>query len=262
MTVLDIIGDEGRVTDAQDAKTSQPRTEAQSKNVAGSIKRTANQAAKTNPENTEIADGEVHISVTNKDGELADALGKGSDQGHDLLFVGIETTGDATGGYNPRIEIMTSAFKGTAAIVTARGTVPDEDKSLRILLPISGTERSMNASEFAFVIARATGCAITAVYVREPTQTTPVPRVSDSRNAHLAAFQELDQIAAYYEVKVEKYVQDGSSPEIAILKQAREGRFNLIVLGVSRRVGKKLSYGTVADTLLETADRSFVFIET
>jgi nucleotide-binding universal stress UspA family protein len=61
---------------------------------------------------------------------------------------------------------------------------------------------------------------------------------------------------------VEKIVQEGNSPELAILRQARKGRYNLIVLGVSRRAGKRLSYGRIADTLVETADRSFILVET
>jgi nucleotide-binding universal stress UspA family protein len=57
-------------------------------------------------------------------------------------------------------------------------------------------------------------------------------------------------------------VQRGGSPELAILRHARSGGYNLIVLGVSRRAGDTLSYGEIAETLLHTADRSCVFVET
>ncbi|EJB01858.1 universal stress protein UspA-like protein [Rhizobium leguminosarum bv. trifolii WSM597] len=120
----------------------------------------------------------------------------------------------------------------------------------------------MKAAEFALVVAKATGSTITAVYFRETRQATPVSRVSDVTDTHRAAFRKLDQIAAFHGVDIDKVVSAGSSPELAILRHARRGRFNLIILGVSRRAGEDLSYGTVADTLLETADRSFVFVET
>lgn len=57
-------------------------------------------------------------------------------------------------------------------------------------------------------------------------------------------------------------MQQGPSPELSILRHARSGKYNLIVLGVSKRASGSLSYGSVADTLLQTADRSCVFIET
>jgi nucleotide-binding universal stress UspA family protein len=46
----------------------------------------------------------------------------------------------------------------------------------------------------------------------------------------------------------------------AILRQARRGKHNLIVLGVSRRPGKALSFGELATALLESSDRSLMFV--
>jgi nucleotide-binding universal stress UspA family protein len=111
-------------------------------------------------------------------------------------------------------------------------------------------------------VAKATGAAITAAYFREPVQAASLSRVSDAKDVHRAAFEQLDQIASFYQIAVDKVTQEDASPELAILKHARRGRFNLIILGVSKRAGENLSYGGVADTLLDTADRSFVFIET
>ncbi|MFK0161348.1 universal stress protein [Rhizobium sp. NPDC090279] len=61
---------------------------------------------------------------------------------------------------------------------------------------------------------------------------------------------------------VEEVVQEGPSPELSILRHARSGKYNLIVLGISKRASGDLSYGSVADTLLQTVDRSCIFIET
>ena len=50
------------------------------------------------------------------------------------------------------------------------------------------------------------------------------------------------------------------SAEDAILRQARRSRSDLIVLGVSRRPGKTLSFGELATALLESSDRSLMFV--
>jgi Kef-type K+ transport system membrane component KefB/nucleotide-binding universal stress UspA family protein len=260
VTVLDIVGEDVK---AEDRAGSAAPANGGAKQVSDQVKSTAESAVEAQGKTKERAeDGDIHVSVRIKDGNLEDVLSDSAEKGHDIMFVGVEPTTNKSGGYSGQLTAMISAFTGTAAIVTSRGTLPREDKDLRILVPVSGTERSMKAAEFAFVVAKATGAAITAVYFREPAQAASLPRVSDATNAHRAAFEQLDQIAAYYDLAIDKVTQENASPELAILKHARRGRFNLIILGVSKRAGKGLSYGGVADTLLDTADRSFVFVET
>jgi nucleotide-binding universal stress UspA family protein len=50
------------------------------------------------------------------------------------------------------------------------------------------------------------------------------------------------------------------SPEDAILREARLGGRDVILLGVSRRPGEKLSFGELAAALLESSDRSLIFL--
>ncbi len=50
------------------------------------------------------------------------------------------------------------------------------------------------------------------------------------------------------------------SPEDAILREARLGDHDLILLGVSRRPGDRLSFGDLAAALLESSDRSLFFL--
>lgn len=231
--------------------------------VVERVASTADEALSSSTDTGETTRGDIHVTANVNDGDLAASLGKGAEQGHDLLFIGVEPVAGPERGFDERLSVMTDAFKGTAAVVCARGRrTPQEDKNLRILVPISGTERSTRAAEFAFLIAKITGCLISVLYVTEAKQRSLHPRVSDSGKSHLDAFERIDQIARFYEVSVEKIIHEGSSPELSILQQARKGRYNLIILGVSRRVSQRLSYGRIADTLVEAADRSFVFIET
>lgn len=261
VTVLDVEDDDGAAMRQADAGG---RSDNRAKEISQRVQSTAEKAVETQAAVGEVGEGngELHISVRKKDAELQKVLTETSEKGHDLMFLGVEPTTSAKGGYADRLASMISAFAGTTAIITSRGRLPEKDADLRILVPVSGTERSMKAAEFALVVAKATGSTITAVYFRDSKQATLVSRVSDVSDPHRAAFRKLDQIASFHGIDIDKVVSTGSSPELAILKHARRGRFNLIILGVSRRAGEDLSYGTVADTLLETADRSFVFVET
>jgi Kef-type K+ transport system membrane component KefB/nucleotide-binding universal stress UspA family protein len=262
VTVLNVVGDDNTASHIRGDTTKSQSMQARTEAAAERVRSTADQTIAATANTGEIGGGDVHINTRLKDADLSKVLGDGSEKGHDLLFIGVEPTADPHGGFDERVCLMTTAFKGTTAIVSSRGRRPEADKNVRILVPISGTERSVRAAEFGFLIAKATGCAIAVLYIRDPQQTSSLPRVSDASNAHLTAFRRIDEIAGYYGVKVQKIVQDGASPELSILRHARKGRYDLIVLGVSRRAGDRLSYGNIADTLLETADRSFIFIET
>ncbi|QCI99239.1 cation:proton antiporter [Agrobacterium larrymoorei] len=258
ITVLDIV-DEDTDGDAEDLSRRLPDTRA--KEVSERVQSTADTVLKMDSVKQAAPDGEVHVTIRLKDGELEDILAETADKGHDMMFVGVESSAGAGGGYGRRHTAMVDAFSGTTAIVSARGHLPKSDAQLRILVPVGGTERSLNAAEFAFVIAKATGASIAVVYFKDPAQAASLSRVSDTSGAQQSAFEQLDQIATFYGLPVEKVTSQEGSPELAILKHARRGRFNLIILGVNRRAGTDLSYGTVADTLLETADRSVVFVE-
>jgi nucleotide-binding universal stress UspA family protein len=61
-------------------------------------------------------------------------------------------------------------------------------------------------------------------------------------------------------VPMKSAIRTDISAEDAILRQARRGKHDLIVLGVSRRPGKALSFGDVATALLESSDRSLMFV--
>ncbi|WP_438618617.1 cation:proton antiporter domain-containing protein [Oryzifoliimicrobium ureilyticus] len=260
VTVLDIVAG----NEKQQAPTGDmtPPIENRSQGISERVRESAETAVEAQQNEEQGSNDPVHISVRDKDAKLEDILTESAEKGHDIMFVGIEPTTGERGRYSRQLTAMVAAFKGATAIVASRGILPEDDKDLRILVPISGTERSMRAAEFAFVVAKAAGASVTAVYFRDPAQAVKLPRISDGGNAHRVALAQLDDIASFYGVDVSKIAPEESTPELAILKHARQGRFNLIILGVSRRAGKQLSYGRVADTLLETADRSFVFIET
>ncbi len=206
----------------------------------------------------------IHITTRHRDGaEIGEVLKDSAEKGHDLLFVGLDPVSSESGGFSRRVSDLVSAFASTVAIVVSReGRTPVADNQLRILIPISDTERSIRAVEFGCALAGSSGAAVSVIYILEPGETQQRPRFGREETAHAAAFERVDEIAAQTGIKISKTLQEGNSAEVAVLRHARRGRYNLLVVGVSRRTGERLSYGRIADNLLDTADRSIVFVET
>jgi nucleotide-binding universal stress UspA family protein len=67
-------------------------------------------------------------------------------------------------------------------------------------------------------------------------------------------------LADQYGVPIRTAVRVNLAAEDAILRQARLGGHNLIVMGVSRRPGETLSFGGVATAVLDASDRSLLFV--
>ncbi|MET3614839.1 Kef-type K+ transport system membrane component KefB/nucleotide-binding universal stress UspA family protein [Rhizobium aquaticum] len=209
------------------------------------------------------ADG-IHVTARHRDGaEVTDVLKDSAEKGHDLLFVGVDPVSAESGGFSRRVSRLVAGFASTVAIVVSReGRTPVSDNELRILIPITDTERSIRAVEFGCALARPSGGAVSVIYILEPNEAQQRPRFGREESGHAAAFERIDEISAQTGVKITKTLQEGSSAEVAVLRHARRGRYNLLIVGVSRRAGERLSYGRIADTLLDTSDRSIVFVET
>ncbi len=261
VTVLDIREPRDAIHDPNDTATTGAAP--QGRAVADDLRQCATDLlASASPKQDMASESDIHVTVREKNDTLETMLEDVSGAGHDLLFMGIEPTMGEDGRFSTALQIMTSAFQGTSAIVTARGMLPERPQDLRILLPVSGTERSVRAAEFGLAIAKAAGAHCALLRIVEPRQVRAIPRISDRGNDQWDVLNKVGAIADYYGVEIEKVVQQGPSPELSILRRARSGKYNLIVLGVSKRASGSLSYGSVADTLLQTADRSCVFIET
>lgn len=206
----------------------------------------------------------LHVTTRNRDGEdIAEVLKENAEKGHDLLFVGVDPVSAESGGFSRRVSRLVSAFASTVAVVVSReGRTPVAENELRILIPISDTERSIRAVEFGCALAGPSGAAVSVIYIMDSNEAQQRPRFGREESGHAAAFERIDEISAQTGVKIAKTLQEGNSAEVAVLRHARRGRYNLLVVGVSRRAGERLSYGRIADTLLDTSDRSIVFLET
>jgi len=126
-----------------------------------------------------------------------------------------------------------------------------------MLVPVTGDNRSMRSIELAVLIAKASGARVRVIYV-PPEGDSPgrtMPQIQ-------AIFERAREIGRHGGVAVRTAIGTTGERELSILSEARRGRYNLIVLGVSRKAGDRLSFGSLADTLLETSDRSLLLFAT
>jgi nucleotide-binding universal stress UspA family protein len=185
-------------------------------------------------------------------------------KGYDLLVIGLEPTTAPEGGFHPEVACIARGFEGPLAIAVARGAQVEDplQTGLDILVPVTGTEVSRRAAEVALALAQATGTPVTALYVlsSSPGAMTVRQRYGGPRRAGEAILREIVQLADQYGVRLRTALRVNMSAEDAILRQARIGRYCLIVMGVTRRPGEALSFGNVAEAVLEGSDRSVLFI--
>jgi len=110
-------------------------------------------------------------------------------------------------------------------------------------------------------LARATQRPLTVLYVAAQSGGAVTLALSGARRREQeAVLKDIVRIADQYDVRVRTAVRENASPAKAILEQARRGRQNLIVMGVSRRPGETLSFGEVAEGVLENSERSVLFV--
>jgi len=125
---------------------------------------------------------------------------------------------------------------------------------LSILAPVRGTETSRRAAEVAIVLARASGCPLTALYV------APTAKKKRARQYEEAILKDIVALADTYEVTLQTAVRANIAPDQAIIKEMARRRHNLVVLGAERRPGEKLYFGDTAAALLEKSEKSLLFV--
>jgi nucleotide-binding universal stress UspA family protein len=156
---------------------------------------------------------------------------------------------------------LASGFQGPLAVAVARGPHADQalEADLRILIPVTGTEVSRRGAEVGLVLARAANAPAMALHVAGAGKTAR-RRFGGSRRGEGEILRHVMGLAEWYGVPLRTAIRVDLAAEDAILRQARLGGHNLIVMGVTRRPGEALLFGNVAAALLESAERSILFV--
>jgi Kef-type K+ transport system membrane component KefB/nucleotide-binding universal stress UspA family protein len=224
--------------------------------------------AATGSSASEHAEGRRKVHLTLRTDALAaeSAVTKEAQKGYGLLILGIAKTVAPHGGFHERISRIAATYDGPLAVVVARGAHVDlpEEGSLNILVPVRGNKVSRRAAEVALALTRPGDRPLTAFYVlstvglgaaqRRLKRPTPTHRHEE------AVLKDVVELADRWGQSIRTALRLNNAPEDAILRQARLGHYNLIVMGVGRPAGETLFFGKVAATVLEDSDRSILFV--
>lgn len=222
--------------------TSQSAAEQAADPLARELKTGAKaSAAKTRKDDAEPDPEKVHLTTRLPLDRPADVVRDEARKGYDLLFIGMEKSRDRDGNIAPEIAELAAGFDGPLALLSGYGgrTVPQLSSRAQILLPVNGSPASRRAAEVSFVLARATGARVNALYV---SQTDGHAR---TRSREEGVLKDIAQLAERYGVRLSTQISKRRAAAEAILTEAR-GRHGLIVMGVSPRPGEELFFGNTA----------------
>lgn len=208
----------------------------------------------------------VHVTLRSEAMPAQSAVSREVQKGYGLLVLGIEQTVAPHGGFHEEIARIAAIYEGPLAVVIARGphVVCPEEESLNILVPVRGNKVSRRAAEIALGLARASDASLMALYVlgtvglgaAQRRRGRPTP----SRHDQEMVLSEIVELADRYGRPIRTALRLAAAPEDAILRQARLGNYNLIVMGVGRPASDALFFGKVAAAVVENSDRSILFV--
>jgi Kef-type K+ transport system membrane component KefB/nucleotide-binding universal stress UspA family protein len=186
-------------------------------------------------------------------------------KGYDLLVIGMRTTA-AHGRFHEQIARMAAGFEGPLAVAVARGTHLQKlpERRLNILVPVRGNKVSRRGAEVALALARAGTSAVTALYVMGTVglgaAQRRLKRPTMSRRHEEAILKDIVELANRYDMPIRTALRLNIAPEDAILRQARLGHYDLVVMGVGRPAGETLYFGKIAAAVLENSQHSILFV--
>ncbi|MES2255216.1 MAG: cation:proton antiporter [Pseudomonadota bacterium] len=183
----------------------------------------------------------VHLTTRLPVDKAADVVRDEARKGYDLLFIGMEEIHNADGNISPEIADLAAGFDGPLALLSYSGDGPAPQLSSRahILLPVNGSPASRRAAEVSFVLARATGARVNALYVSQ------TDGRSRTRSREERVLKDMAELAERYDVRFATHISKRGAAAEAILKEARNG-YGMIVMGVSPRPGEELFFGNTA----------------
>jgi Kef-type K+ transport system membrane component KefB len=179
-------------------------------------------------------------------------------KGYDMIFVGGDRTPSEPAQCGPVVDRVAREFAGVMAI--AIGHVPD---SLRILVPVTGTDYSRRAAEVAVVLAKGARTAVTALHVVRPNPEMGLTRLEREAGGPpaRAVVREVEAIARHHDVPFRSRVRTHRLHERVILDEITAGRHTLVVLGVNARPGDRLRLGDTTEAILRATDCAVLLVK-
>ncbi len=230
---------------------------------AGNVLKGAADAGRPRATAEEARPPAVDVTTRSQRALSAEAIALEAHRGYDLLMIGRDCVRSRAGVFDEDISRIAEAFVGPVAVGLALGVHATDAScaNLNILVPITGSEVSRHGAEVAVALARATKRRLSVLHVAaQPARGRTLEMLGARRREQEAVLKEILRIADQNGVRVRSALKMHVNPAHVILEQARRGKHNLIVMGVSRRPGAALSFGEVAAAVLEGTQYSVLFV--
>ncbi|MGX7705111.1 cation:proton antiporter domain-containing protein [Methylobacterium sp. Gmos1] len=204
--------------------------------------------------------GAVEVTELVRAEPAAEAVAEEAANGYDLLIVGIDPTVAPQGGLADAVAGAAERFDGPLAIAAARGAHRDDPgrAALSILAVIDGTRAARRGAEIAVTLARGAGAPLTVLFLSQAAGARR--RLTGLGESDSSALRDVLDLAERAGLRARAEVRATRTPEREILRRARAGDHDLIVMGVTRRAGDGAAFGPLAETVLEASDRSVLFL--
>lgn len=195
-------------------------------------------------------------------GDPAEAVLAESAKGYDMIFIGMERaptppTTDGASGYGPVVDRVAREFSSVMAI--AIGAPPE---SLRIMVPVTGTDYSRRAAEVAVALAKGANTAVTVLHVTRPRSEMGLTRLEHEATAPArAVVREIEAMARREGVAFRSVVRTHRLHEQVIQQELQAGHHTMLVLGVNARPGDRLSLGDTTEELLRRTDCAVLLVK-
>jgi nucleotide-binding universal stress UspA family protein len=231
------------------------------------VQASAAKTAKAEEAEQKIRPTKVEVTTLEKHQATGAAVAFEAHKGYDFLIIGVDEPVGASGEFCPEVEGAAGGFDRPMAVVVGRGqhVADPRGSGLRILLPVTGSAASRRGAEVAVTIARADKISITVLYVA--TNATEAQSrykrwgpVSPAPPEEEAILKDVVELADRYHIPVRTAIRAEIAPHLAIRNEARNGGYDLIVMGVSRRPGSALLFGKTASKTLAKANVSMVLV--
>jgi Kef-type K+ transport system membrane component KefB/nucleotide-binding universal stress UspA family protein len=208
----------------------------------------------------------AHVTLRTDALPASSAVAREMRKGYGLLVIGLAQILTPQGTFHGEIARIAAAYGGPFAVVVARGPHVASPRAgpLNILVPVRGNKVSRRGAEVALAIAQASDSPMTALYVLSTVGLGAAQRhlkhPTPTHSHEESVLKQIVDLADRSGRSIQTALCLAVAPEDAILGQARDGDYNLIVMGVGHPAGETLFFGKVAAAVLENSDRSILFL--
>lgn len=180
-----------------------------------------------------------------------DAVEKEAGKGYSIVIVGIaDPIQHAQHRFEEALQRLVDGFDGPVAlVVNGERAWGASDAPLDILVPTGGTQEARVATEIALVLAKATQGSLAALHVFDPQEDTDLLR-GRARRMGMSVLVDAHRLGKRSGVPVKGLTATNAKPDSEILRTARWGKYDLVVMGTSLRHGAARFLGSRSAALL------------